>query len=177
MDDARLGRGQRPPVPDDLGQALEPVADQEEHVPGSPVPDVGQHGHPELRALTAGPGPQPEDVLLAIEEDSDRGIDRPVRDLPVPLVTGPLFSWPRRSVISWFSAVSSTVLVSCFSSPPGPVSDRPCSFARATSSSASFSSAVGSRFVLFVTSSSVAFITAPLPPNLRFSDQGRKHRC
>jgi hypothetical protein len=35
-------------------------------------------------------------------------------------------------------------LVSCFSSPSGPVNDTPCSRARATSSSASFCSAVGS---------------------------------
>src|ERR1017187_3578406 len=40
------------------------------------------------------------------------------------------------SLISWFSAVSSTVLVSCLSSPFGPVT--PYSRARATSSSASF---------------------------------------
>jgi len=33
--------------------------------------------------------------------------------------------------ISWLSAVSSTVLVSCLSSPSGPVSDRPCSQAGA----------------------------------------------
>ena len=65
---------------------------------------------------------------------------------------------------SWFSAVSSTVLVSCFSSPSGPVSDRPCSRARRTSSSAARCSAVGSGLIFFVTSSSVAIITAPLPP-------------
>jgi hypothetical protein len=41
----------------------------------------------------------------------------------------------------------------------------------------SFSSAVGSRLAFFVTSSSVTSITAPLPPNLRLSDQRRKHRC
>ena len=45
---------------------------------------VGQHAHPELRALPAGAGPQPEDVLLPGQGDADRGVDRPVGDLPVP---------------------------------------------------------------------------------------------
>ena len=35
------------------------------------------------------------------------------------------FSWPRCSVSSWSRAVSITILVSCFSSPSGPVSSRP----------------------------------------------------
>jgi hypothetical protein len=68
------------------------------------------------------------------------------------------------------------VQVSCLSSPSGPVKDTPCSRARATRSAASFSSGVGSFLILFVTSSSVAVITAPFPPNHRFGDQGRKHR-
>ena len=69
--------------PTTSGRPFEPVADQEEHVLHAAVADVGQHAHPELRALTAGPGPQPQDVLLAGQGDPDRGIDRPVRDLPV----------------------------------------------------------------------------------------------
>ena len=61
--------------------------------------------------------------------------------------------------------VSSTVLVSCFSSPsarsgtcraPGPAGP---------SSSAASCSPVGSALIFFVTSSSVAVITAPLPPS------------
>ena len=105
----------------------------------------------------------------------------PLRMFPEPGAGRPCFSWPRCSVISWFSAVSSTCLVSCLSSPSGPVSDRPCSRARRTISSAASSSAVGSRLVFFVTSSSVASvsvasISAPLPLNTRLSDQGRKHR-
>ena len=68
---------------DHLGQAFEPVADHEEHVLDAAVAQVGQHRHPELRALTAGAGPQPEDVPLAVEGDPDRGVERPVRDLPV----------------------------------------------------------------------------------------------
>jgi len=65
---------------------------------------------------------------------------------------------------TWFSAVSSTVLVSCLSSPIGAGQRQALSRARATSSSATRSAAVGSAS-FFVTSSSVAVITAPLPPS------------
>src|SRR3954452_9380639 len=37
----------------------------------------------ELRALPTGAGPQPQDVLLSGQGDPDRGVDRPVGDLPV----------------------------------------------------------------------------------------------
>jgi hypothetical protein len=88
----------------------------------------------------------------------------PFRTFPDSVPARPCFSCPRCSVISSFSAVSSTDLVSCFSSPSGPVRDRPCSRARRTSSLAAVSSAVGSGFFLLaVTSSSVAVITAPFP--------------
>ena len=83
VDDAGLHDGLRPHVADHLGQSLEAVADQEERVLDAAVAEVGQHAHPELRALTAGAGPQPEDVLLPGQGDPDRGIDRPVRDLAV----------------------------------------------------------------------------------------------
>jgi hypothetical protein len=66
-------------------------------------------------------------------------------------------------------------LVSCFSSPSGPVRDKPCSRARRTSSSAAVCSAVGSGF-FFVTVSSVSAITAPFLLNTTLSDQDRKHR-
>jgi hypothetical protein len=90
------------------------------------------------------------------------GPDAERRDLAV----GGVGNLQVAAVISWFSAVSSTVFVSCFNSPSGPVSDRPCSRARRTSSSAARSSAVGSALIFFfVTSSSVAVITAPLPPS------------
>ena len=46
-----------------------------------------------------------------------------VRRLPARL--GLFFSWPRCSVISSFSAVSSTFLVNSFNNPSGPVSARP----------------------------------------------------
>ncbi len=51
----------------------------------------------------------------------------PLQILPVPTPGGSCFSYPRCSVISSLSAVSSTVLVSCLSNPSGPVSNRPCS--------------------------------------------------
>ena len=38
----------------------------------------------EFGALTAGAGPQTEHVAVTVETDADRGIDRSVRDLPVP---------------------------------------------------------------------------------------------
>ncbi len=66
----------RPDVGDHVGQSLEPVADDEEHVPDAAVAQVGQDAHPELGALPAGPGPQPQDVLLAREGDPDRGVAR-----------------------------------------------------------------------------------------------------
>ena len=58
----------------------------------------------------------------------------------------------------------------------GPVSDRPCSRARRTSSSAASCSAVGSCLIFLDTSFSVAVISAPFRPNQRFGHQGRKHR-
>ena len=82
--DAGLHDRLRPGVAHHLGQALQPVADHEEHVPDAPVPQVRQHAHPELGALPAGPGPQAQDVLLTSEGDADGSVDRPVGDLPVP---------------------------------------------------------------------------------------------
>ena len=70
-------------LPTTSGRPFQPVADHEEHVPHAPVLQVDQDAHPELRAFPAGPGPQPEDVLLAVEGDADRGLDGPVGDLPI----------------------------------------------------------------------------------------------
>ena len=39
--------------------------------------------HPELGALPTSAGPEPEDVLLAIETDVDRRVDGPVGDLAI----------------------------------------------------------------------------------------------
>ena len=83
MDDAGLHDGLWPDIADDLGQPLQPVADQEEHVFDAAVAQVGEHGHPELRAFSALPGPQPEDVAFAVQADTDGGVDGPVGDLPV----------------------------------------------------------------------------------------------
>ena len=54
-----------PHLPDRVGQALQPVADQDQaHVGHAPVLDLGQDPQPELRALAVAvlPGPQPQDV-------------------------------------------------------------------------------------------------------------------
>ncbi len=50
--------------PTTSGVPFEAVADQEEHVGDAAVADVGEHAHPELRTLTAGAGPQSQDVLV-----------------------------------------------------------------------------------------------------------------
>jgi len=72
---------------------------------------------------------------------------------------------PKCSVISSLRAVSSTVLVSCLSSPSGPVNDRPRSCANRTSSAAACCSADSSAGFFFVTPSS-AVITAPSSPRI-----------
>jgi hypothetical protein len=99
----------------------------------------------------------------------------PLRTLPA---TGlPCFSCPRCSVISSFSAVSSTTLFRCLSSPSGPVNDNPCSFASRTNSLAAISSTDQSGFFLAVIPLSVVVITAaPLLLNTQLSASGRKHR-
>jgi hypothetical protein len=45
--------------------------------------DLGEHRKPELRALAAVAGPQPEDVAFTVAGHPDRDIHRPVGDLPV----------------------------------------------------------------------------------------------
>src|SRR3954453_12407580 len=53
------------------------------------VLQIGQHVHPELRRLPAtGAGPQPQDVSPTVQVDPDRGVERPVADLPVPNLHG-----------------------------------------------------------------------------------------
>jgi hypothetical protein len=63
VDDASLRDGLRPGLLHHLGQALQPVANDEEHILDPPVAQVGEHAHPELGILPVGPGPQAEDVL------------------------------------------------------------------------------------------------------------------
>ena len=62
------------------------IADHEESVLDAAVAQVGQHTHPELRALTAGAGPQPQHVLLPGQADPDRRIDGPIGDLAVTVL-------------------------------------------------------------------------------------------
>jgi hypothetical protein len=48
----------------DIGQALQPVAAQEEHIGYTAVLEVGEHRQPELRPLPTAARPKPEEVLL-----------------------------------------------------------------------------------------------------------------
>jgi hypothetical protein len=95
---------------------------------------------------------------------------------PVPHIAGP----GSRSAVLLVSHVFGHLLVQRglqdrlgqpLQQPVRAVRDKPCSRARRTISSAANCSADGSGFFL-VTSSSIALITGPLPPNTRLSDQG-----
>ena len=83
MHNARLDNGSWPDIRDDLGEALESVAHQEEHIPDATVFEVDQHAHPELGAFSAGAHPQAQYVLVAVHRDADGGVDRPVGDLAI----------------------------------------------------------------------------------------------
>ena len=87
MDDAGLNDRLRPHVFDHVGQTLQAVTDQEEHVPHAAVAQVGEHAHPEFRTLTTGAHPQPEHVLTAVQGDADGGVNGPVGDLLVATFT------------------------------------------------------------------------------------------
>ena len=65
------------------GRPLRPSQTDDEHVGDAAVLDLGEHRQPELRALAAVAGPQPEDVAFAGAGDPDRDVDRPVGDLAV----------------------------------------------------------------------------------------------
>jgi hypothetical protein len=73
----------RPHGADHLRQSLQAVADDEEHILDATVTQVREHAHPELRALTTGARPEPQDVPFAVEGDTDRRVERAVGDLPV----------------------------------------------------------------------------------------------
>ena len=74
----------RPHRVDTVGQALQAVADQEEHIRHTAVAQLGQHYHPKLCRLPAAVAePHAQDVLMALQIDPDRGIDGPVGDLAV----------------------------------------------------------------------------------------------
>jgi len=83
VQDAGLDPGIGPRGGDGVGQALEPVAHHDAHVGDAAVLDLGQHGQPELGALAAVPGPQAQDVPLAVHGDADHHVDGPVGNLPV----------------------------------------------------------------------------------------------
>ena len=65
------------------GQAFQPVADEHEDVAGAAVLDLGQDAEPELGALAVAvlPGPQAQDVPLAVHGDPQGQVDGPVGDL------------------------------------------------------------------------------------------------
>ena len=85
MHDARLGDGLRPDRADGLGEAFEPVADHHEHVAGAAAADLGEDPQPVLGAFAVAvlPGPQPQDVPLAVGGYPQRDVDGPVGDLAV----------------------------------------------------------------------------------------------
>lgn len=54
-------------------------------IPGHAVAEIGEHAHPELRAFTAGAGPQTEDVAFPAQVGfgPDGGVEGPLGDLAV----------------------------------------------------------------------------------------------
>ena len=59
---------------DAVGEPIRAVADEEEHIAHAPVLDLGEDTQPVLGRLpTAGAGPDPQRVLVAVEVDPDRG--------------------------------------------------------------------------------------------------------
>ncbi|GAB3852785.1 hypothetical protein GCM10027610_081660 [Dactylosporangium cerinum] len=67
-----------------LRQALQPVADQHEHVGDAAVLQFGEHVQPVFGAFTAVAGPHAQDVAVAVDGDGQGQVDRSVRDLTVP---------------------------------------------------------------------------------------------
>jgi hypothetical protein len=84
VNDAGLRDGLRPDLPDRLGQALQPVADDHERVVQAAVAQLGEHVRPELGTLAAVPDPQAQDVAAALGRDTDNNIDGTVGDFPIP---------------------------------------------------------------------------------------------
>ena len=64
-----------------VGQALQPVADEHEHVVHAAVLDLGEDVQPVLGALAAVAGPQPQDLPAALDGDGQGHVDGPVGDL------------------------------------------------------------------------------------------------
>ena len=66
-----------------IGQPLQPVADNDADVFHAAVLDLGEHPEPELGALAAVTGPQPQDVPFAVAGHPDRHVGGTVSDPPV----------------------------------------------------------------------------------------------
>jgi hypothetical protein len=82
MDNAGLHDRLRPDLADRVGQPLQAVADQHQHVFDATVLQLGQHPQPVLGSFTAlAAGPQSQDVPVALGHDRQRHTDGPVGDL------------------------------------------------------------------------------------------------
>ena len=83
MHHAGLHHGAGPDRLHRLGQALQSVTHQHQHVLDTAVAQFGQYLQPVLGAFSAVAGPQSEDVAVALGRDRQRHIDRPVGDLTI----------------------------------------------------------------------------------------------
>jgi hypothetical protein len=84
VDHTGLDNRARPDGLDRIGQALQPVADEHEHVLDAAVLNLGEDTQPVLGALTAVAGPDSQDVAVSLDRHAHDHVDRTVRDLPVP---------------------------------------------------------------------------------------------
>ena len=83
MHHAGLHDGQRPYRAHRVGQAFEPVADQEEHIVHAPVLQLGEHRQPIACALRGGRRPDAQHVAVALQIHANGHVERAVGDLPV----------------------------------------------------------------------------------------------
>ena len=84
MHDAQLHLDLRPDRPCRVGQALQAVAAQDQHVSDASGLQLGEGPHPVLRGLAAGRAdPQAQDVAFAVNGDAHRHIHGAVRDVSV----------------------------------------------------------------------------------------------
>ena len=83
MHHAGLHDGQRPYRVHRVGQAFEPVADQEEHIVHAPVLQLGEHRQPIACALRGGRRPDAQHVAAALQIHANGHVERAVGDLPV----------------------------------------------------------------------------------------------
>lgn len=78
MHDTQLHLGLRVQVLDRLREALQPVDARDQDVAHAEVLELGQHVEPELGTLGLA-DPQAQQVLLALEFDAERDVDRGVK--------------------------------------------------------------------------------------------------